>query len=289
MQDLEDWLTRPGNVASRMRDLRSRAELTGAALARTLGWPPSKVSRIEAGKQLASPADVDDWADATRVSGEERAELHRLRDEAQAWHLEVRYRLARGMAVAQDDYGRLETDAALVRVITPTVIPGLLQIPGYARSVMAALRDAGLPGLGDLDAATAARLERQRSLYDIGKRFEFLIGEPALRWWLAPPPVMRAQLDRLATALDLPNVRIGVLPFGPIGVGPLDTTDIYVAADGEVTATVETLGSHSFYRGDEAALYARLADHLWDGAAEGDDARRLILAAQQALPVGDLG
>src|SRR5262245_20151640 len=51
----------------RLRELRLTApdgRLTGAQLAERLGWPPSKVSKLELGKQTATPDDLRRYTDA---------------------------------------------------------------------------------------------------------------------------------------------------------------------------------------------------------------------------------
>lgn len=48
----------------RLRELRRDARLTGRQLAAVHGWHPSKVSKIEGGKQTPSEADIEAWARA---------------------------------------------------------------------------------------------------------------------------------------------------------------------------------------------------------------------------------
>ncbi|MEV4083237.1 helix-turn-helix domain-containing protein [Nonomuraea fuscirosea] len=45
----------------RLRDLRRDAGLTGRRLAALCGWVPSKVSKIELGKQVPTEDDIRDW------------------------------------------------------------------------------------------------------------------------------------------------------------------------------------------------------------------------------------
>ncbi|MDQ3153744.1 MAG: helix-turn-helix domain-containing protein, partial [Actinomycetota bacterium] len=48
----------------RLRELRRDARLTGKQLAQSQRWQPSKVSRIETGRQTPSDEDVEVWARA---------------------------------------------------------------------------------------------------------------------------------------------------------------------------------------------------------------------------------
>jgi transcriptional regulator with XRE-family HTH domain len=66
-------------VAIRLRSLRNEVDLTGKALAEQLGWAPSKLSRIELGKQRPSYQDIRDWVQICGGGSEEITdELHRL-------------------------------------------------------------------------------------------------------------------------------------------------------------------------------------------------------------------
>lgn len=52
----------------RLRELRMSApdgRLTGTELARRLGWPQPKISKLENGRQTATPDDLRAWADET--------------------------------------------------------------------------------------------------------------------------------------------------------------------------------------------------------------------------------
>ncbi len=65
-------------------------------------------------------------------------------------------------------------------------------------------------------------------MHDKSKHFEFLLTESVLRWQLCEPSVMAVQLDRLVSLSRLPNIRIGVLPFGvQVSDGPYHTFVIY--------------------------------------------------------------
>jgi Domain of unknown function (DUF5753) len=131
----------------------------------------------------------------------------------------------------------------------------------------------------DPDPVVAGKLQRQRFLYDPTKQFEFLMAEPVLRWLPCPPTVMRAQLDRLQTVIGVPNVRLGIIPLGVrLDITPQNNFVLY-----DDVAKVETFVGESSQTSDEAAAYAKILDHLWTAAAEGDAARRLIIRAADEL------
>jgi transcriptional regulator with XRE-family HTH domain len=283
VDSLEEWLIRPEGVATRLRDLRARAGLSGKDLAEARGWAQSKVSRIENGKQMASVADIEAWADTCDASPDKLKELLRLQEEARVAHAAFRDRMKHGQQQVQESYNRLVRESFLIRHFETVYMPGLLQVPGYIRRVLTEMIDLHDLEIDDVDAAVASRLQRQQMLYDPGKRFEFLLAEPVLRWLLCPPSVMRAQLDRLQTVIGLERIRFGIIPMGvELATTPQNSVQIYVGD--EPVAAVETLVGETFHRGDEAEAYGRALDRLWDEAFTGEQARELIIAATQALP-----
>jgi transcriptional regulator with XRE-family HTH domain len=281
---LEEWLARPRDVATRLRTLRAQAGLSGRQLADAAGWSQSKVSRIESGSQSPTKADITAWVAATGASAAVEAELQRMQAEARVvGTVEFRETMAAGQAAQQEDYDRLFEQAHLIRDFETVYVPGLLQIPEYARRVrqeMVPLHD--LP-VDDSDAAVSKRVAQQANLYDPGKRFEFIIGEPVLRYLLVPPTVMRGQLDRLTAVIGMDRVRFGIIPFGSVlRWTPQHSFQIFVGDDPVVE--VESVVKGTWYRGEDAERFSRFFDRLWEEAVEGGAARDLIVSAIRDLP-----
>lgn len=282
-----DLSARP-DISMRLRLLRERADLTGRALADILGWQPPKVSKIELGRRVPSVADVEAWARATNA--EDVGDLLRARDEARMAHTLFKERTRRGLAGIQADYDRLVADAKVMRNFEMTLIPGLLQVPDYSRHVFtrsAPLHGAadGISIVEDIDTAVAGRVRRQQRLYDPSKAFEFLLAEPVLRWLVCPPATMRSQLDRLQSAIGVPNIRLGILPLGRVlSTAPQNAFAVFIDGDDAATAVIETFAGESLHRDEVAAGYAEVMDQLWTDAVEGEAARPFITAAIQALP-----
>ena len=281
MNPIEDWLNQPDGLANRLRNLRAQAGLSGKELAGRTGWQPSKVSRLENGRQTPASADLTTWAQACNASEAETDDLQRLLDEMQTVRRDWRRRMRRGQVAVQASYNELVRNARLVRHFETVYVPGLLQTTEYARRVLSEMVDLHSLDVTDVDAAVATRMQRQAYLYDTSRQFEFLLAEPVLRWMLCPPDTMRGQLDRLQTVIDLPNVRFGVVPLlsGPLATAPQNAFQLY-----DDLAIVDTFLAELTYREDDAAAYARMMDRLWDQAVVGDDARRLIVQA-----AGDIG
>jgi len=283
VESLEEWLTQPGGLATRLRDLRTRAGLSGKQLADANSWAQSKVSRIERGQQMPSPGDVRAWAEAAGADDETLRDLLAKREEARIAHATFRDRMRRGQAAVQHSYTEIAASSRLIRHFETTFIPGPLQIPDYARRIlteMIALHDLEID---DVDAAVQERMARGQMLYDPAKRWEFLLTESVLRWVLAAPAVMREQLDRLQTVIGLERVRFGIIPMGvELATAPQNTVELYETPEGLI-AVAETYIGETWHRDDEAAAYARALDRQWEDAVEGDAARGLIVRARDAL------
>lgn len=260
-------------LGARLRALRRAAGLTGAQLAGALGWPTSKISKLENGRQTPSDADVAAWTAGTgRPDAAEAllASLHTLEEQHAEWQ-----RLLRGgLRPNQDTVAAREAGARVLRVFEPVVVPGLFQTAGYARARFSdAAAYVGAP-TADLEAAVEARMTRQELLYRADKRFHVLLTEATLRYRLCPPETMLGQLDRLIALAALPTVRLGVISFDTQSqVAPLHGFWIF----DDVRVVVETYSAGlTLVQRPEVELYRRTFDMLAAGASYGWAAREII-------------
>jgi hypothetical protein len=112
------------------------------------------------------------------------------------------------------------------------VIPGLFQTPDYC-AAMLSFWSRFLDAPNDLEEAVAVRMERQRILYQRGKRFAVILEEQALRTWFGDADTQANQLDRLLTVMALPTVALGVIPLiGWIHASIGDRWNAYVRRPG---------------------------------------------------------
>lgn len=195
-------------LCHRLRELRRRAGLSGRRLADLLGWAPSKVSKIENGRQSPSPEDIRRWARATGDEHETEA-LLAAADTAEFQYTEWRHLLRGGFHGLETARADLDARTRITRVYAADLIPDLLQTGDYAH---ARFLDHPFPA-ADVTAGLTARVERQRILYSPTHRFHVLLSEAALRCRACPPEVMLGQLDRLLAITALPTVRLGVIEF----------------------------------------------------------------------------
>lgn len=266
----------------RLRELRMSApdgRLTGTRLAQILGWPQPKISKLENGKQTATPEDLQAWADATgqpETYGELLARLRGFESHIRSW----RRQLSGGHQPVQQTIAAEYERSATVHGFESATVPGILQTADYARHVFN--RYAELQrSPRDTEAAVRARLKRQELLYDAHRHFEILIGETALRSLICPPSVLAAQLDRLSGLIGLDTVRLGIIPFtASLKIPP--TGGFWV--HDERLVMVENWHAELWIDdADSIALYLRTWRTLRESAVFGTDAQNLISHARRSL------
>jgi transcriptional regulator with XRE-family HTH domain len=240
-------------------------------MAERAGISQPTVVRIERAEAVPSMPVVRAWLEATNADLEVRERVTTLTD---AIHVQtVRWpTLLTGRAHTQDEVREREQESVLVRNFQPTVIAGLLQTPAYTRAILPLT---GIDGL-DQDATVATRLQRQQVLYDVGRRFQFIVTEPVLRWEPADG-VMTGQLDRITQLAELPAVDIAVLPESARVATPWNNFVMHQTADGTTYVTTElTHGTQRLVDEREVENYEGLWTRLWSASVTGDEAVRLI-------------
>ncbi|GAB2829882.1 helix-turn-helix domain-containing protein [Streptomyces daliensis] len=266
-------------LGARLRELRVEAGLNGKELAARLGWQASKVSRLENGKQTASPSDLEAWAEVTcrsDASADLHARLYALDLQQRSW----RRQLATGHRAVQDKLVVEYQNASTVRAYEATVVPGLFQTPDYARHLL--LLNAELHGTTpDTDDAVRARMRRQEVLYEAGKMFRVLLWEGALHALICPREVLAAQLDRLVGLIGLDRVALGIVPFGAaMKITPKH--GFWIFDDARVS--VETISAEARLDAPEDVdLYMKAWERLDASAVYGAKAHRLIARARASL------
>jgi transcriptional regulator with XRE-family HTH domain len=203
----------PGVALSR---LRRKAGLTGEQLGRMVRMSQAKISRIETGATVASPADVGRIA---RALGATRDVVDTLTEQAeQAQNRLTDWRLTAGtVSSIQREVARIEADTREFRVFQPTIVFGLAQTSEYARAVLAAVYESRLPANREaqftvVPEAVSARMRRQEVLAEPGRRFYFLMTESVLTNRIVDPVYMLAQIERLRQVAAPANVSLKIIP-----------------------------------------------------------------------------
>ncbi len=253
--------------------MRKEAGFTGRALAAATGQHYTRVSKIENGTQAPTPRDIEVWC---RACGAEEhfpdllASLRAIESAYQEFRRQGRSGMKRVLgAHTLDRYQQTST----FRIYEHNVIPGLFQTADYC-AAMLSFWIGFLQTPDDLDAAVAVRMERQRVLYERGRRFAVVVEEQALRTWFGDDGVQAGVLDRLLAVMSLPNVSVGVIPLMAQRAGVASTgfwifDDVLVALE-TPTASIEVT------RPQEIELYVRMFGHLQTAAVYGRQARAIV-------------
>ncbi|HEY3867588.1 MAG TPA: helix-turn-helix transcriptional regulator [Actinocrinis sp.] len=198
-------------LGKRLQDLRERAGLSIEQAAAALDVNQATIRRMEKAEVGLKPVYVEKLLRTYGVDDADTVEgfvtLAREANEPGWWH---RYRDV--LPTWFGTFVSLEGEAAIIRGYEPQYVPGLLQTADYARAILRA----GLPHASgaEIEQLVQLRLERQALLRrPDGPALWMVIDEAVLRRRVAPTPVMREQVDKLAEAAELSNVTLQVLPF----------------------------------------------------------------------------
>lgn len=278
----------PANpLATRLR--AARGDMLNKDLATAAGWPASKISKIERGRQLPTTDDLQIWARVTSATEGALEQWISMLEQVQADHHKFAADMANGQALVQQQYETMIARTTEFRFYEKVFVPRFLQTPAYTRGVLVwghklyrpEIDLASTEAQADIDAAVALRQASTQYLFDTNRHFEFVFDEALLRTWRVDAETMRSQLFRIQSAIGLPNVRIGIIPQNRfVDTFNVNSFEIY----GDLVTVETTLGDEPKVRGDEVDTYRAQMDRLWADAVEDDEAHQLIEDARTAIP-----
>lgn len=270
------------SLGARLRELRLSApdgRLTGPQLARRIGWPHSKVYKLENGQQTATPDDLRAWAEGAgqpEAFDELDARLKGFESHIRSW----RRQLASGHRPVQDSWNLEVSRSTVIHAWEEAVIPGMLQTADYARAMF--LRYADLYGTKhDTDEAVRTRIRRQEWLHTAGHQFHALVWEAALHALICSPAVLTSQLDRLAGTIGMDTVHLGVIPLSASLKVP--TANGFWVLDERLVIAEDWHAELWLDDDDNVATYLRIWNTLSESAVYGADAQMIITRAQRAV------
>ncbi|AWZ10452.1 MULTISPECIES: helix-turn-helix transcriptional regulator [unclassified Streptomyces] len=266
----------------RLRELREsgpQGRITGTALSQRLGWGQSKVSKLENGRQTATPDDLREWTEATGQPDAYAELLSRLRgfeSHMRSW----RRQLAAGQKPVQDAHNVVQASSTVLRAWESSWVVGVLQTPDYARAMLTHFAELHHTPR-DIEEAVRSRMRRQEGLYAAGKRYEILLWEAVLHAQICPPPVLAAQLDRLLGVVGLDTVELGIVPLGaPLKLPPGAGFWIY----DDRLVTTETWHAEMWLDdADSIATHLRVWKTLRESAVFGAGAQHAISRVRRSL------
>ncbi|MEU1671867.1 helix-turn-helix transcriptional regulator [Streptomyces roseifaciens] len=267
-------------LGSRLREIRRAGGFkTARAFAARAGWSESKASRIENGITQPSDDDLSRYAELCQVP-DAYPDLLATAHNIEEMYVEWRRLQREGLRPVQEAHVSLYERTRRFRIYEPGVIPGLLQTPAYARSIMSriiAFWD--IPD--DTDAAVAVRMGRQRVLHNANRQFGILLEEAALRSRFGDAEVMASQLGHLLTVSVLQQVSLGIVPMtADRTMWPLE--GFWIFDDDQVVIELAT-AQVTVKQPSEVAAYARMFSELARIACYGKAARTLIAEAINTL------
>ncbi|GGT31214.1 helix-turn-helix domain-containing protein [Streptomyces purpureus] len=269
-------------LGARLRELRfsaSGGRLTGTQLAERLGWPHSKVYKLEGGRQTATSEDLRAWADAVGrpdTFAELDARLRGFESHIRSW----RRQLAAGHRPVQDNWNAAVDQVRTIHAWEESVIPGMLQTADYARHIF--LRYADLQGtVRDTDEAVRARMKRQNWLYQSGRHLHALVWEAALHALVCPPSVLVSQLDRLTGVIGMDTVKLGIIPLGASLRIP--TANGFWVLDEQVVIAEDWHAELWLDDDESVAMYLGVWRTLKESAVFGSDAQNVINSVRRSM------
>jgi transcriptional regulator with XRE-family HTH domain len=215
---IEESTARTRELGGELKRVREQAKLSGHGLARLLGWPAPKISRLETGKRGVSEVEVAMFLARCRVTPDEMDRLMRL-----ARLTDDGYRLQdNGDKLPEELLSliKLETTTEALLDYEPALIPGLLQTESYVREF---LRWGKHPTGPAFESRVNARLARQAIFSrQWPPRLTFCVHEHALRSMVGGPRLMHEQILHLVLTNSLPRCQVRVIPadaapFGMFG------------------------------------------------------------------------
>ncbi|MGW5233575.1 helix-turn-helix domain-containing protein [Streptomyces nodosus] len=257
--------------AEELRKLRLEKGDSLRQLGERLGWDWSLFGKMEKGETLGGPEVVQALDQYHGTPGL----LLALWELARGDQTQFREQYRRYMA--------LEAEATSLWHFAVSVLPGLLQTPGYAREVLAA---GGLKG-EELERQVEARVGRREVLEgEDAPPFRTILSEAVLRTRLRARGAWREQLEYLAGVAERPGVTVHVLPFsaGPYG---LDSTDVWFLRMSGGLTVAYTENAHRGELIQEAGPVERLQrayDAVRDMAMSPAESRKFILRMLEEVP-----
>jgi transcriptional regulator with XRE-family HTH domain len=198
-------------LGSQLRRLREAAGITPEQAGSHIRASRSKISRLETGRVGFKLRDVADLLTLYGMTDEQsRSGFLSLARQSSAPDWWAKY--SDILPDWFETYLGLESAASVIRSFEIQFVHGLFQTEDYARAVTQLGHHSALTG--EIEHRVALRLRRQELLARPNPpRIWSVMDEAVLRRPVGGPAVMRAQLQQLIKAAELPHVTLQVVPF----------------------------------------------------------------------------
>ncbi|MGW7573948.1 helix-turn-helix domain-containing protein [Streptomyces sp. NPDC054765] len=224
-----------------LRQLRKAAGLTIAEAVVGLHFDESTLQRVETGwKSFRQAGHLRELLERYGITDEEQVDrLVALQREASSreWWTGIGTTMLSGMP----RFLGVESAAREIRIFHPTFVPGLLQTEAYAQAVHDLHKPIDETTTEFGQRSVQIRMKRKEGMTrdDDPQRVWAVLYEPALRYAIGGPDVMREQHAALAEWSARENVTIQVLPQAGSSYVAFHDVNIMILGDGLPT-TVQT-------------------------------------------------
>jgi transcriptional regulator with XRE-family HTH domain len=198
-------------LGQRLRAMRTGADMTVAEAAERVGISTSKLTKIELAQLSATRDDVLKLLDTYGEAGPDQQAL--LLTMVREGNRKEWWEGRRTLHPKFGSYLGLESVATTLQTYHTHLVHGLLQTPDYARAMLRAARPELLEH--EIDQLVQFRLRRQQVLTRADPpplTLWSVMDEAVLRRQVGGRETMHAQLQRLITASEQPNVTLLVMP-----------------------------------------------------------------------------
>ncbi|WP_106582719.1 helix-turn-helix domain-containing protein [Murinocardiopsis flavida] len=219
---------------------RKQAGHTQRALASLIQGSASSLCRWENGQATPPRGDVEKIDKAL----ESRGRLIRM------WELATS---GTSLPPWMRDIGRLEEAAETIELISPHVVPGLLQSPLYAHMVMREGLHPGSPT--EIKRLVSVRCSRYDLLRSRGNPWVIAVF-PKTALTCVPEPVRTEQVAHLLSLIGSSKVLIHLLPEGTLLVGVTSMLLMFHLRDGGKAASADHVWGNVLY--EETSSYDQL-------------------------------
>ena len=264
-----------------LRALREEARLTVRQFGDLIGKDGSTVSRVESGEQPVSIEVLDGYLEHCAVDDpRRRSDLLTIRSDValDGWWDGYRKDISPNLM----DRVWLESKATGINSFDIAHLPGLLQLPAYAESLMQGLKSK----VSDeqIKRWVSLRIQRQHVLTRHRPvQFNAIIDGQLLRRRTGSVDTMRDQLDFLVELAERPNITIRILP-SDAGLGVAGSFELFTLAPpyprvGYVATTAGDMCVEGEALQELADEYARLEKHCLPI----DESAKLMISERDAL------
>jgi transcriptional regulator with XRE-family HTH domain len=273
-------------LAAELRAIRESMGRSGDAVAASLKWSPSKISRYERAKTGLPPREVERLLDYYKIAGDRRRLLLDLAEDAtqKGWWEEY------GSTISEDyqQFIGLEHEATTMAIWHVDVVPGLLQTETYARQIISSYSRVEPVAPGLIGRLVRVRMRRKQVLSRDMLGISVVLDESVLMRKIGTSAIMREQLLYLAEVADRPDLELRVLPldadhtvvgesFVIFGFGTEDSEAVL-----QDVVSTEQMRSGFILEGERESFLHRIAFQMLAAASlDPADSKAKILAAAE--------